>query len=150
MRAVVQRVSQARVLVDGRVCGEIGMGLFVLLGLGVQDTEDDLDWLAGKVERLRVFEDEAGRMNLSVAQVGGGLCVVSQFTLFGDARRGNRPSFTDAMSVEAARAFWPRVEYRFLSSGLPCAFGDFQAMMACELVNEGPVTVWLDSAERRT
>ena len=149
MRAVVQRVSRARVVVDGAVRAEIGCGLFVLLGLGAGDTGEDLDWIAGKIERLRLFEDGDGRMNRSVGEVGGSLCVVSQFTLFGDARRGNRPSYSGAMPVEEARAFWPRVESRFRASGLPCAFGDFQAMMACDLVNDGPVTLWLDSGDRR-
>jgi D-tyrosyl-tRNA(Tyr) deacylase len=148
MRAVVQRVLRARVVIGGAVRAEIGPGLFVLLGLGAGDGDADLDWIVGKIERLRVFDDPEGRMNLSAAQVGGALCVVSQFTLFGDVRRGNRPSYADAMPVDAARAFWPRVEARFRATGLPCAFGDFQAMMACDLVNDGPVTLLLDSADR--
>ncbi|HHW97772.1 MAG TPA: D-aminoacyl-tRNA deacylase [Myxococcota bacterium] len=145
MRAVVQRVTNARVIVGGRVVGQIGPGLFVLLGLKAGDTPKDLDWIAGKIERLRIFEDDAGLMNLSAGQVGGAICVVSQFTLYGDARKGNRPSFIEAMPVEQARAFWPQVQARFLQSGLECAFGDFQADMACELTNDGPVTIWLDS-----
>jgi D-tyrosyl-tRNA(Tyr) deacylase len=149
MRAVVQRVRHARVVVEGLVRAEIDRGLFVLLGLGIGDGAEDLDWIVGKIQRLRVFDDDAGQMNLSVAQVGGGLCVVSQFTLLGDVRRGNRPSYSGAMPIEAARAFWPRVEERFLATGIPCGFGEFQAMMACEIVNDGPVTLWLDSAARR-
>lgn len=148
MRAVVQRVSRARVVVDGAEVASMGPGLFVLLGLRAGDGPDDLAWLAGKVARLRVFEDDAGRMNLGVADVGGTLGVVSQFTLYGDARKGNRPSFTEAMPSDAARAFWPSVEDAFRATGLPCVFGRFQAMMACELVNDGPVTIWLDSGER--
>lgn len=149
MRAVVQRVLHARVIAEGVVRAEIDRGLFVLLALGFGDDADDLDWIVGKVHRLRVFDDDAGQMNLSVGQIGGSLCVVSQFTLVGDVRRGNRPSYATAMPVEAARAFWPRVEERFCSTGIHCAFGEFQAMMACEIVNDGPVTLWLDSADRR-
>jgi D-tyrosyl-tRNA(Tyr) deacylase len=148
MRAVVQRVRRARVVVDGRECAAIGPGLLVLLGLRTGDTVDDLDWMAGKIARLRVFDDTEGKMNLAAAEVGGAVCVISQFTLYGDARRGNRPSYSDAMPVEAARAFWPAVETRFRATGLPCAFGEFQAMMDVELVNDGPVTLLLDSASR--
>ena len=148
MRAVVQRVRRACVRVDGSESASIGRGLFVLLGLRAGDTAADLDWMAGKVSRLRVFEDADGKMNVSVADVGGAIAVVSQFTLYGDARRGNRPSYTEAMPVDDARAFWPSVEARFAATGIPCAFGRFQAMMDCELVNNGPVTIWLDSAER--
>lgn len=149
MRAVVQRVLRAQVVVEGVARAEIDRGLFVLLGLAIEDDVDDLDWIVGKIQRLRVFDDDAGQMNLSVAQVGGSLCVVSQFTLLGDVRRGNRPSYSSAMPIEAARAFWPRVEERFIATGIPCAFGEFQAMMTCGIVNDGPVTLWLDSADRR-
>ncbi len=148
MRAVVQRVRRASVRIDGSESASIDRGLFVLLGLRAGDTAADLDWMAGKVSRLRVFEDADGKMNLSVGDVGGALAVVSQFTLYGDARRGNRPSYTEAMAVDDARAFWPAVEARFAATGVPCAFGRFQAMMDCELVNDGPVTLWLDSGER--
>jgi D-tyrosyl-tRNA(Tyr) deacylase len=136
------------VAIDGRVEGAIGPGLFVLVGLKAGDGPDDLDWVAGKVARLRVFEDAAGKMNRSVADAGGGLLVVSEFTLYGDASKGNRPSWAAAMPVEEARAFWPRVEARFRATGLPCAFGRFQAMMDCGLVNDGPVTILIDSADR--
>ena len=149
MKCVVQRVSRARITAQGREVASIGPGLLVLVGLGRGDTPDDLDWIAGKVSRLRVFDDDEGRMNRSAGEAGGALCVVSQFTLYGDSRRGNRPSYTGALSVEEARGAWPAVERRFRATGLPCAFGEFQAMMAVELVNDGPVTVLLDSADRR-
>lgn len=150
MRCVVQRVSGARVTVERREVARLGRGLMVFVGLRRGDTIEDLDWIAGKVSRLRIFEDDQGRMNLSAGDVQGGLCVISQFTLYGDCRKGNRPSWTDAMDVEEARAFWPMVERRFLSTGLPCVFGEFQAMMDVELVNDGPVTIPLDSADRRS
>ncbi|MBP7126678.1 D-tyrosyl-tRNA(Tyr) deacylase [Myxococcota bacterium] len=148
MRCVVQRVREARVLVEGRPAASLGVGLVVLVGLARGDDDGDLEWLAGKVARLRVFDDPAGRMNLSVDQVGGGICVVSQFTLLGDCRRGNRPSYTEAMPVEEARAFWPRVEAAFRATGIPCVFGEFQAQMTVELANDGPVTLVLDSRLR--
>jgi len=138
------------VTVDGREVSRMGRGLVVFVGLKRSDTLEDLDWIAGKVSRLRVFEDGEGRMNLSSAEVGGSLCVISQFTLYGDCRKGNRPSFSQAMAVEEARSFWPTVERRFEATGLPCVFGEFQAMMAVELVNDGPVTLVLDSVERRS
>ncbi len=154
MRMVIQRVRRARIEVAGtdagpvRECGAIGPGLFVLVGLKTGDTEEDLNWLAYKVVHLRVFDDEEGRMNRSVLEAGGSLAVVSEFTLYGDARRGHRPSWSAAMPVEEARAFWPRVEARFLATGIPCIFGEFQAMMTCEIANDGPVTLILDSEER--
>jgi len=148
VRCVVQRVREARVWVEGRETASLGVGLVVLVGLARGDGDGDLDWLVGKVARLRVFDDPEGRMNLAVADVGGGLCVVSQFTLLGDCRRGNRPSYTEAMPVEEARAFWPRVEAAFRATGVPCVFGEFQAQMAVELVNDGPVTLVLDSRSR--
>ncbi|HOU52543.1 MAG TPA: D-aminoacyl-tRNA deacylase [Myxococcota bacterium] len=149
MRCVVQRVREARVRVEGRTTASLGTGLVVFVGLARGDGGGDLDWLVGKVARLRVFDDPDGRMNLSVDQVGGGLCVVSQFTLLGDCRRGNRPSYVEAMPVEEARAFWPRVEAAFRATGIPCVFGEFQAQMAVELVNDGPVTLVLDSRSRQ-
>jgi D-tyrosyl-tRNA(Tyr) deacylase len=148
MRAVVQRVRRSRIAIGGETAGETGPGLFVLVGLRSGDTAEDLDWIAGKVSRLRVFEDPEGKMNLAVGDVDGALAVVSEFTLYGDASRGNRPSYSAAMPVEEARAFWPRVEARFRATGLPCAFGRFQAMMDCEIVNDGPVTIIVDSADR--
>lgn len=148
MKAVVQRVSRSRIVIDGQVVGETGCGLFVMVGLGRGDRDEDLEYIAGKVVRLRVFEDTANKMNLAVSDVGGSIAVVSEFTLYGDARRGNRPSYFEAMPVEEARAFWPRVEERFRATGVPCVFGQFQAMMQCEIVNDGPVTIILDSKER--
>lgn len=149
MKAVVQRVGGARVVVNDVETGSIEHGLFVMVGLHDDDDSEDLEWLVGKISRLRVFEDDEGRMNLSVGDVGGSLLVVSEFTLYGDARKGNRPSYVQAMDVDQARAFWPRVETGFRLSGVPCAFGEFQAAMNCHLVNQGPVTLILDSADRK-
>jgi len=148
MRAVVQRVSRARILISGQEHCSIGKGLFVLLGLGKEDTEEDLAYLVHKVVNLRVFEDSHGKMNLSVVDVGGSIACVSQFTLYGDTRRGNRPSFSEAMPISLASSFWEKVVERFRKTGVPCVFGVFQAMMECELVNDGPVTIVIDSSER--
>jgi len=121
----------------------------VFVGLRDGDGPAELDYLARKIVTLRVFEDAAGRMNLSVGDVGGSLLVVSQFTLYGDTRRGCRPSFIDAMPVEAAREFWPQVERRFLETGIPCGFGVFQGNMQCGILNDGPVTIIIDSSDSR-
>jgi D-tyrosyl-tRNA(Tyr) deacylase len=145
VRAVVQRVSSARVRVGGEVKGEIGRGLAVLLGVSRDDGEADARLLADKVSGLRVFEDAGGRMNLAAGEVGGGVLVVSQFTLYGDARKGNRPSFTDAAPPEAANALYERFCALVREKGLPVATGVFRASMEVELVNEGPVTILLDS-----
>jgi len=145
MRAVVQRVSRARVTVDGIVVGEIGLGLLVLLGVGRNDINDDADYLADKIVGLRIFEDEAGKMNLAVGEVDGGVLVVSQFTLYGDVRRGKRPSFDDAAPPQQARELYEYFVDRIQKAGLLCATGRFQEMMDVELVNEGPVTILLDS-----
>lgn len=145
VRAVVQRVSRALVRVEGRVTGEVGKGLAVLLGVGKGDGEDDARLLADKVAALRIFEDGAGKMNLAVRDVGGGVLVVSQFTLFGDARRGNRPGFGDAAPPEEANALYERFCAMLRERGLPVATGVFRASMEVELVNEGPVTILLDS-----
>ena len=145
MRAVVQRVSSARVRVAGEVTGEISRGLLVLLGVGREDGDEDARLLADKVAGLRVFEDEGGKMNLAVRDVGGGVLVVSQFTLLGDARKGNRPSFTDAAPPEAANALYERFCALLREKGLPVGTGVFRASMQVELVNEGPVTILLDS-----
>jgi D-aminoacyl-tRNA deacylase len=145
MRAVVQRVSRARVTVGGEVVGEIGIGLLVLLGVGAGDTRVEADYLVEKVIGLRIFEDAAGKMNLSVAEVGGALLVVSQFTLYGDARRGRRPSFDGAAPPEEARALYEYFVERVRVAGLQCETGRFQETMQVELVNEGPVTILLDS-----
>jgi D-tyrosyl-tRNA(Tyr) deacylase len=145
MRSVVQRVSRAAVRVDGAVVGEIGHGLLVLLGVAAGDGEEDARWSADKIAQLRVFEDEAGKMNRSVEEVRGGVLVVSQFTLLGDARKGNRPSFVAAAAPEAANALYEQVAARLRARGLPVATGVFRATMQVELVNDGPVTLLLDS-----
>jgi D-tyrosyl-tRNA(Tyr) deacylase len=147
MRAVVQRVSRARVTVGGETAGEIGLGLLVLLGVGAGDTRSDADYLAEKTVGLRIFEDTGGKMNLSVAEVGGAVLVVSQFTLYGDARRGKRPSFDAAAPPEQARELYEYFVEKIRAAGLPSETGRFQETMQVELVNEGPVTILLDSAE---
>lgn len=147
MRAVVQRVSRARVTVNGEVTGEIGLGLLVLLGVGAGDTRAKADYLAVKIIGLRIFEDAGGKMNLSVAEVGGALLVVSQFTLYGDARRGKRPSFDAAAPPEQARELYEYFVEKVRAAGLRCETGRFQDTMEVELVNEGPVTILLDSAK---
>lgn len=145
MRAVVQRVLQARVVVDGRVAGAIENGLMVLLGVGSEDTEIAAEWMADKIATLRIFRDERGLMNLSVEQSGGAILLVSQFTLFGDARRGRRPSFASAASGEAAKTLFERVGSALEKRDLTVAYGIFGADMNVELSNQGPVTILLDS-----
>lgn len=147
MRAVVQRVSRASVAVDGQVVGEIGPGLLVLLGVSTRDTEADADYLAEKIAGLRIFEDDDGKMNRSVAEAGGAVLAVSQFTLYGDVRRGRRPSFDDAARPERARDLYEHFVQRIRQNGLRCETGQFQAMMSVSLVNEGPVTILLDSTK---
>jgi D-tyrosyl-tRNA(Tyr) deacylase len=145
MRAVVQRVNRASVKVVGEITGEIGHGLLVLLGVQQEDVEADADYLAEKIAGLRIFEDDAGKMNLSVVDISGALLAVSQFTLFGDVRRGKRPSFDAAARPERARELYEYFVGRIRALGLRCETGRFQAMMDVELVNSGPVTVLLDS-----
>ncbi|HEY7405579.1 MAG TPA: D-aminoacyl-tRNA deacylase [Candidatus Angelobacter sp.] len=145
MRAVVQRVSRCRVTVDGRVTGEIGAGLLVLLGVGKADAEAAADYLVEKMIGLRIFEDAEGKMNLSVQDAGGAVLVVSQFTLHGDVRRGKRPSFDAAARTEEAKRLYEYFVARVRAAGLRCETGQFQAMMEVELVNSGPVTILLDS-----
>ena len=145
MRAVVQRVSRAKVTVNGLITGEIGLGLLVLLAVGHDDSEADLTYIVEKISGLRVFEDEAGKMNRSVRDVAGCMLAVSQFTLYGDVRRGKRPSFDDAASPVEARRLYELFVERVRSSGLRCETGRFQEMMQVELVNDGPVTILLDS-----
>jgi len=147
MRAVVQRVSRAKVRVNGEITGEIGLGLLVLLGVGEGDTRTDADYLAEKTIGLRIFEDAGGKMNLSVAEVSGALLVVSQFTLYGDARRGKRPSFDAAAPPEQARELYEYFVEKVRAAGLRSETGRFQETMQVELVNEGPVTILLDSAK---
>ncbi len=152
MRAVVQRVSRAKVTVNGETTGEIGLGLLVLLGVGAGDTRTDADYLSEKTIGLRIFEDAGGplqmkKMNLSVAEVGGAVLVVSQFTLYGDARRGKRPSFDAAAPPEQARELYEYFVEKIRAAGLRCDTGRFQETMQVKLVNEGPVTILLDSAK---
>lgn len=145
MRAVVQRVSSAKVTVNGSTAGQIDRGLLVLLGVTQRDSEADADYLAEKIAGLRIFEDDAGKMNLSVTETGGAVLAVSQFTLFGDVRRGKRPSFDAAARPERARELYEYFVNRIRAIGLICETGRFQEMMRVELVNEGPVTILLDS-----
>ena len=147
MRAVVQRVSRAKVTIKDWTTGEIGLGLLVLLAVGHEDTETDASYLAEKISGLRIFEDEQGKMNRSVHDVGGSVLVVSQFTLYGDVRRGRRPSFDAAAPPEHARRLYEFFVERIRASDLPCETGRFQEMMQVELVNEGPVTILLDSGK---
>lgn len=147
MRAVVQRVSRAKVTVNGEVTGQIGPGLLVLLGVGQGDTRVEADYLAEKTIGLRIFEDSGGKMNLSVVDVGGAVLAVSQFTLYGDVRRGKRPSFDAAAPPQQARELYEYFVEKIRAAGLRCETGRFQEMMQIELVNEGPVTILLDSAK---
>jgi len=147
MRAVVQRVSRAQVTVSDETVGKIGPGVLVLLGVGTADAEADADYLADKIVGLRIFEDEKGKMNLAIGEVGGGVLVVSQFTLYGDVRRGKRPSFDDAAPPERARKLYEYFVERIRAAGLKCETGRFQEMMQVELANEGPVTILLDSSK---
>ncbi len=145
MRAVVQRVSRAKVTVHDWVTGEIGIGVLVLLGVGQSDTEVDATYLAEKIAGLRIFEDQDGKMNRSVADIGGSVLAVSQFTLYGDVRRGKRPSFDAAAPPETARRLYEFFVEQIRAAGLRCETGRFQEMMQVELANEGPVTILLDS-----
>lgn len=147
MRAVVQRVSQAQVTVGEEVTGKIGRGLLVLVGVGQNDTEADADYLAEKIAGLRIFEDGQGKMNLALADVGGSVLAVSQFTLYGDVRRGKRPSFDAAAPPQLARVLYESFVAKIRSQGLICATGRFQELMQVHLVNDGPVTILLDSAK---
>ncbi len=146
MRAVVQRVDRASVTVDGRVTGSVQRGLMVLLGVAEGDTAKDLAYIVDKVCGLRIFEDEAGKMNLSVKDVGGAILAVSQFTLCGDCRHGKRPSFSSAAKPEVANAFYEQFVAACCAAGLPVETGVFRAHMLVELVNNGPVTILLDSS----
>lgn len=148
MRAVVQRVSKAKVTVGDEMTGSIDRGLLVLLGVSQEDNETAADYLVDKVIGLRVFEDADGKMNLSVADAGGAVLVVSQFTLYGDARRGKRPSFDRAARPERANELYEYFVAKVRAAGLRCETGRFQAMMDVELVNDGPVTILLDSEKQ--
>ena len=147
MRAVVQRVASARVTVDDRAVGDIGCGLLVLVGIAGGDGADAVSYLVDKVVGLRVFPDADGRMNRSVLEVGGGVLLVSQFTLYGDCRRGRRPSFTGAAGPDEARAVYDDIVRRFRDRGVAVATGEFQAHMRVHSVNDGPVTILLDAGK---
>jgi D-tyrosyl-tRNA(Tyr) deacylase len=147
MRAVVQRVSRAKVSVNGETTGQIGPGLLVLLAVGHSDSQTDVEYLCEKILGLRIFEDEQGKMNRAVGEVGGQVLVVSQFTLYGDVRRGKRPSFDAAAPPQRARELYEQFVGRVAASGLKCETGQFQEMMDVELVNQGPVTILLDSSK---
>ncbi len=148
MRALLQRVSRAAVRVDGHEVGAIGTGLLVLLGVGHRDDEATADALARRICELRIFEDDAGLTNRSLLDVGGEALVVSQFTLYADTRRGRRPGFADAAEPDIARRLWLRVIDAIGAQGVPVGQGEFGAAMDVELVNDGPFTIWLDTADR--
>ena len=145
MRAVVQRVSRASVSVEGAIVGQIGAGLLVLVGVAEGDQQADTEYMASKLLGLRVFSDADGKMNRSVVDAGGSVLMISQFTLLGDVRHGRRPSFIDAASPEAGRAAYDELVARVKAGGVPVATGIFQAHMDVELVNDGPVTLLIDS-----
>src|SRR6266576_5180006 len=145
MRAVVQRVSRAQVIVGDEIVGKIGAGLFVLLGVAKADTKTDADYLATKILGLRIFEDENAKMNLSIAETGGAVLTVSQFTLYGDVRKGKRPSFADAAPAQLANELYEYFVKKIRDAGVVCETGRFQATMQVKLVNDGPVTILLDS-----
>lgn len=147
MRAVVQRVRHASVTVEGAVTGAIGHGLLVLLGVGVEDTEADADYMAGKLVGLRIFNDDDGKFNRSLLDVGGAVLLVSQFTLHGDCRKGRRPSFIHAARPEQAIPLYERVGALLRAEGVEVATGEFGAQMDVELLNDGPVTLLLDSGK---
>jgi len=144
VRLVVQRVTRASVTVDGRVVGEIGRGFLILAGFTGTDTDDAIEWMADKLAHLRVFPDDDGKMNRSLLEAGGAALVVSQFTLYGDARKGRRPSFVDAAPPEIAEPLYQRLAAALRARGVPVATGEFGAMMAVELVNDGPVTLVIE------
>lgn len=147
MRAVIQRVKSAQVSVDGRISGKIGKGLLVLLGVGKGDGESDLSFLASKIPELRIFEDASGKFNLSLREIDGEMLVVSQFTLYSDCRRGRRPSFTEAEEPTVARHLYEQFISKLREQGIPVQTGEFQARMEVHLINDGPVTLLLDSRQ---
>lgn len=148
MRAVIQRVTSAKVTVDDRQTGAIGEGLLVLLGVHKDDEQGDITWLANKIINLRIFEDEDGKMNHSLADTGGSMLIVSQFTLLADCRKGRRPSWSEAAPPDKARQLYEEFIQAVADSGITTATGEFQAMMEVSLVNSGPVTILLDSHKK--
>ena len=149
MRAVIQRVSEGSVTIDGKVRGKIGQGFVVLLGIEEADNDEDIDWLCGKIARMRVFTDEAGLMNKSLADVGGGVLLISQFTLHASTKKGNRPSFIRATRPEKAIPLYEQFVERLQQlTGQTVATGEFGAEMQVTLTNDGPVTIWIDSKNR--
>ena len=148
MRVCIQRVSEAKVVVADEVVGQIGAGLLVLVGVCAEDTEEELNWLVQKVVNLRIFEDDQGKMNLSALDVGVAMLVVSQFTLYGDCRKGRRPSFVSAAPPEQAEPMIERFVELARGQGIPVETGRFRADMQVTLTNDGPVTIWIDTAEK--
>jgi D-tyrosyl-tRNA(Tyr) deacylase len=145
MRAVIQRVKSASVYVDGRLSGKIGNGLLVFIGVGKGDEESDVSFMVSKLPDLRIFEDASGKFNLSLKETKGEILIVSQFTLYGDCSRGRRPSFTEAEEPTAAKNLYERFIFRLREQGIPVQTGEFQAKMEVHLINDGPVTLLLDS-----
>lgn len=148
MRAVIQRVSQAKVVVDDNTVGQIGKGFMILLGVHEQDTQADVDYLVGKISKLRVFEDEQQKMNRSIIDVGGEILSISQFTLFADTKKGNRPSFVQAAKPDTAIPLYEAFNEGLRQAGIPVETGIFGADMKCHLVNDGPVTIIIDSQNK--
>lgn len=148
MRAVIQRVSQAKVVVDENTVGQIGKGFMILLGVHEQDTQVDVDYLVGKISKLRVFEDEQQKMNRSIMDVGGEILSISQFTLFADTKKGNRPSFVQAAKPDTAIPLYEAFNEGLRQVGIPVETGIFGADMKCHLVNDGPVTIIIDSQNK--
>ena len=145
MKAVIQRVKSAQVYVDGRLSGKIGNGLLVFVGVGKGDDENDVSYLVSKLPDLRIFEDTSGKFNLSLKELNGEMLIVSQFTLYGDCKKGRRPSFTEAEEPTTAKILYERLINRLREQGIPIQTGEFQAKMEVHLVNDGPVTLLLDS-----
>ena len=144
MRVVLQRVKRGSVSVDGRTIAEIGQGLVILLGVGPDDGEEQIDYLTNKIAHLRIFADDQGKINRSVLDVAGAAIVVSQFTLYADVRKGRRPSFTDAAPPEVASPLVDRFAEKLVSLGVPTQTGEFGALMQVEIHNDGPVTIWME------
>jgi len=148
MRILVQRVNKSKVIVDGNTVAETGKGLLLLVGIGKDDTLDDIEYLNRKIQNLRIFGDDQGKMNLNVKQVGGQILSVSQFTLYADTRKGNRPGFDLSADPEMAADYWRRFNLLLRESGLEVKEGIFGANMEVDMINDGPVTIWLDSKSR--